>query len=89
MYDLRYAALLHYLIIHAYVTFMSMVNHPPKRRGYCDTVVRIGTPCAGTVRTCTSRTSGQSVIYSMCPYFHASTDIAVCYVQSSYSISSL
>ena len=30
----------------------------------CDTVARTGTPCTGTVRTCTSRTSGQPVIYS-------------------------
>ena len=36
----------------------------PKKKLYCDTVVRTGTPCTGTVRTCTSRTSGQPVIYS-------------------------
>ena len=63
---------------------MSMVNHPPKSRGYCDTVVRTGTPCTGTVRHVPL--VNQSFI-PMCPYFPASIDIAVCYVQSSYSTS--
>ncbi len=44
------------------------VNHPPKRRGYCDTVVRNGTPCTGTVRTCTSRTSGQPPFVPVFPH---------------------
>jgi hypothetical protein len=38
-YDLHPAAFLHDCIIHAYKQLMSMVNHPPKRNGYCDTVV--------------------------------------------------
>jgi len=42
----------------------ALTFHPTLGLVYCDTKVRTGTPCTFTVRTCTSRTSGQPVIYS-------------------------
>ena len=44
-YDLRTATLYNSRVC----TFSSLVNHPPKRRGFCDTTVPTGTSGTGSV----------------------------------------